>query len=142
MGYEVERLREDILYFRVYDVVTMVELFALIAAAQAQFDTATRPMHMVGNTLDLKRYPTHLHDLRKVFAFTPDQINLGYYVIITQNKLLYFLMGSLASVFVPHIRLKPVRTREAAFAFIDSLPSSPNSTDTQEIPHVPPVERP
>lgn len=124
MSYQIELQRPNLLYFRLHGVVTLDEVRALARAINTIFEQAAYPIHMIGDMLDLESYPTHLRDLRQLGNITVSPY-VGTLAIITRNKLVYFLIASVITLFIPHVRMKAVSTYEAALAFVDAGATRP-----------------
>lgn len=139
MSYQLELQRPNLLYFRLYGALSIEEVRALAQGIDAVFAQTSYSIHMIGDMTDLVSYPTSLGELRQLGSITVSPY-VGSVAIITRHKLVYFMIASVISMFISHVDMRPVLTRDAALAFIDAGSTRP----LVERPQVPatPTRRP
>lgn len=111
-----------VVYNRVWGDFSVEELRSVTLASLELWRTqpADQPMHIVTDLTGVTSHPRSLEEMRLAF---PNEYhdNLGWFVLVSTNKLSLFLTTALLHLFYPQLRTRAFRTVTEAETFVRGI---------------------
>lgn len=130
MEYEVYwYIPGKVLVTRIWGEFNAEDMYAVTLATQEEYTRAPEnvKVHLISDLRGVRMTPQTLQDIRRHFPGIAYP-NLGWFLVVSSNKLIQFLSIALMQVLYPQLRSRAFTSMDGALAFIRGYVESDEDT--------------